>query len=79
MQTERDRFVQWMKDRGLSTKAVADATGDTYSMVHMIVNGNRPLNDAFKWRFKVAFGDEEANDIFDVNHQSSQAAVEQHV
>lgn len=64
--SERERFLQWMKDKGLDTKTVAEATGDTYSTVHMISKGDRPVSDAFKWRFRCAFGDQEASLVFDV-------------
>ena len=62
---DRERLIQWMQDKKLTPAALAAETGDTRSLVAMIVNGGRPVGDAFKWRFRQAFGDEAANDVFD--------------
>lgn len=61
---EKERLMEWMVGRGFDTASLADATGDTFSTVHMITKGNRPVSDAFKWRFGVAFGFDEAKSLF---------------
>lgn len=66
---EKERLNQWMEARGFDTKTLAAATGDSFSSIYMITKGNRDVNDAFKWRFALAFGWDEAIQIFDT-HQS---------
>jgi hypothetical protein len=61
---EKQRLLQWMQEHGHDYRSLAAATGDTYSNIHMMTNGKREINDAFKWRFKTAFGDKEANKVF---------------
>jgi plasmid maintenance system antidote protein VapI len=73
---ERERLVQWMKIKGLNAYALAKATGDTTSTVSMIVNGKRSVSDAFKWRFRKAFGDSEATKLFDARPIISSYAME---
>ena len=62
---ERERLVQWMKIKELNSYALARDTGDTKSSISMIVNGRRSVSDAFKWRFRKAYGDDEATRVFD--------------
>jgi len=63
---ERDRLalIEWMKEKNLDAKTVAEATGDTVSTIIMFVNDDRRVNQAFKWRFRCAFGDDEATAVF---------------
>lgn len=63
---ERDRLnlIEWMKEKNLDAKTVAEATGDTLSTIAMMINDDRRVNQAFKWRFRCAFGDEEASAVF---------------
>lgn len=61
---EKERLVQWMQERGFDTETLAAATGDSYSTVYMITKSDRRVNDAFKWRFTVAFGFDEAIAVF---------------
>lgn len=72
---EKERLLRWMQERGFDTQTLADATGDTFSTIHMITKGDRRVNDAFKWRFAVAFGWDEAAKVFDV--PQAQMAVAQ--
>lgn len=62
--TAKEQLKQWMENNGRDYRSVADATGDTYSAVHMMVNGKREINDAFKWRFAQAFGHDVAKSVF---------------
>ena len=62
---ERERLVEWMRLKGKTSYAVAVATGDSTSNISMIINGKRSVSDAFKWRFRIAYGNAEANKIFD--------------
>lgn len=62
--TDLERLRAWMKAHELDYRAVAEATGDTKSTVNMILNGNRAINQAFKWRFGVAYGFDEACRVF---------------
>lgn len=61
---ERERLLQWMQEKGFSTSSLAESTGDAFSNIHMMLKGDRKLNDAFKWRFAVAFGWDEAVTVF---------------
>jgi len=62
---EKERLNQWMQARGFDTKTLAAATGDSFSGIYMITKGDREVNDAFKWRFALAFGWDEATQVFD--------------
>lgn len=61
---DRTKLIAWMKAKNLDAKSVADATGDTVSTVTMMINDDRRVNQAFKWRFRCAFGDAEASAVF---------------
>lgn len=63
---EKERLTQWMQEKGFDTDTLAAATGDSFSSIYMITKGDRKVNDAFKWRFAVAFGWQEASQVFDV-------------
>lgn len=62
--TEKKRLMQWMQEKGFDTETLATATGDSYSSIYMMTKGDRPVNDAFKWRFSETFGWEEAQKVF---------------
>lgn len=59
-----DKLKQWMDEQGHDYRSIADATGDTYSAVHMMVNGKREISDGFKWRFATAFTQTVAESLF---------------
>lgn len=61
---EKERLIQWMREKGFDTETLAAATGDSYSSIYMLTKSDRPINDAFKWRFAVAFGWSEAVSVF---------------
>lgn len=69
---EKERLTQWMQEKGFDTDTLAAATGDSFSSIYMITKGDRRVNDAFKWRFAVAFGWECATQIFDVRQAATQ-------
>jgi len=62
--TEAQRLEKWMEARGFSVGELAEATGDSYSTVYMMLSGKRPVGDAYKWRFAVHFGWREAEIAF---------------
>jgi hypothetical protein len=55
---EKQRLNKWMAANGLNYRSLAEATGDTYSNIHMMTKGDRAVNDAFKFRFWRTFGQE---------------------
>lgn len=59
-----ERLKKWMDEQGLTYRTLADATKDTHSTVHMMLNGRRDINEAYKWRFQKAFGNDVAMSIF---------------
>lgn len=61
---DKQRLLQWMEANGHDYRSLAIATGDTRSSVHQMVIGEREVNQAFKWRFGLAFGFEVAKEIF---------------
>lgn len=61
---EAERLESWMKEKGFNISSLAEAIGDSYSTVWFIVKGERPVNDAFKWRFALRFGYDEATRLF---------------
>lgn len=61
---ESERLEAWMKDKGFNITSLSEAIGDSYSTVWFIVKGERPVNDAFKWRFAQRFGYDEATRLF---------------
>lgn len=63
---ESERLMEWMGAKGFDYNTLAAATGDNYSTVYMITRGGRRVNDAFKWRFTLAFGIEESRKVFDM-------------
>lgn len=58
------RLKQWMDERGISNPQLAEHTGYDRTQVYRMVKGERPITDAFKWRFYVAFGKDDANTVF---------------
>lgn len=62
---EKDRLSRWMEKRNFSINEMATAIGDSYSNVYMIVRNERPVGDAFKYRFILSFGVDEAVSVFD--------------
>ena len=62
--SDSQRLTQWMQDRGFDFGSLAEATGDSYSSIYLMVKGQRPVNDAFKWRFAQRFGWAEAAQLF---------------
>lgn len=71
--SEKQRLIQWMEENGHNYRTLADATGDTYSTIHMMTKGDRAISDAFKWRFQKTFGHEEAFKVF--GEQTVEASV----
>jgi hypothetical protein len=61
---DKQRLAQWMKDNGYSTRTLAAKMGVSHTGIHLIANGPRPVSDAFKWRFKRAFGGKIADSLF---------------
>lgn len=61
---EKQRLNQWMEVNGLDYRSLAEATGDTYSNIHMMTKGNRAVSDAFKFRFWRTFGQEATISVF---------------
>lgn len=61
---ERARLVQWMEANDYTPATLARATGDFYNNIQLMTYGNRRISQGFKWRFKLAFGDEAANRLF---------------
>lgn len=61
---DKERLLQWMKERNISMSQLARATGDHTSAISMMTNGPREVNQAFKWRFGEAFGFDVATQIF---------------
>lgn len=74
--TKQERLLQWMREKGFNMETLAQATGDSYSSIYMMTKGGRSLNDAFKWRFALAFGWEEASRIFDSASPSAEVDPE---
>lgn len=62
---EKDRLSAWIDKRNFSINEMAAAIGDSYSSVYNIAKGDRPINEAFKYRFLITFGLEEAVPLFD--------------
>lgn len=62
---EKERLVQWMQARGFTIESLAAATGDSYSSIYMMLRGGRELSDAFKWRFALAFGWSNVEQVFE--------------
>lgn len=66
---ERNRFLAWMKDRGMSFDALQEITGENYTSIFLMLRARpekaRPINEKFKWRFAQQFGLEEARKIFE--------------
>lgn len=69
--SELERLKRWMQENDLDYRSLANATGDTYSAIHMMTNGKREINGAFKWRFAEAFGHDEAKKVFGEQSQPS--------
>lgn len=63
---ESQRLTTWMHERGFDYRTLAEATGDDYSHIFLMAKGKRPVSDAFKWRFTLAFGWDEAERAFAV-------------
>lgn len=61
---ERERLAKWMQENGHNNATVAAATGDFYTTIQMMTEGNRRISQGFKWRFSNAFGDGEARKVF---------------
>lgn len=62
--SDSERLTQWMQERDFDYGTLAEATGDTYSSIYMMARGQRSVSDAFKWRFALHFGWEEATRLF---------------
>jgi hypothetical protein len=63
---DRERLVQWMQENGYDTRRLALVTGDTRTNIHWMIKPDEPreINQAFKWRFREAFGNDEADRVF---------------
>ena len=61
----QEKLKEWMDSREFSFDTLSESTGDSYNNVYLMATGRRPIGDAFKWRFLVAFGQSEAVKIFD--------------
>lgn len=61
---DKQRLLQWMEENGHSYRSLAAATGDTLSSAQQMTNGDRKVNQAFKWRFALAFGFDLAKELF---------------
>lgn len=61
---DKQRLLQWMADNQIDAASLARATGDVRSAISMMTVGRRDINQAFKWRFGVAFGFDVAQQIF---------------
>jgi transcriptional regulator with XRE-family HTH domain len=72
--SDKQRLRQWMEQNGYDYRSLAAATGDTRTSIHMMVYGNRSVNQAFMWRFANAFGFNEAKKVF-VETRTTKAAA----
>lgn len=61
---ERARLKAWMKANGHTSATLAAATGDFYNNVSTMLDGNRHISQAFKWRLRRAFGNRLVDQIF---------------
>lgn len=61
---DKQRLLQWMHDNGYSTRSLAAKIGVSHTGIHYMTSGDRPVSDAFKWRFKKVFGAEIADSLF---------------
>lgn len=73
---EKQRLNKWMEENGHDYRSLALATGDTVSNVHMMTKGHRDVSDGFKYRFWLAFGQDETCKVFGkqpvIEHQEAQ-------
>lgn len=47
---------QFLKDKGMTQRQLADQLDYDLSYVNQIINGKRKPTDAFRWRWQEAFG-----------------------
>ena len=62
--SERKRMEEWMGEKGFSVTTLAEAIGDSYANLYVMLVGKRKFSAAFKWRFLLAFGYAEAASVF---------------
>lgn len=67
--TAQDRLDAWMKEKGYSNSSLARELNFGYDHIYSVVNGIRPMNEKFQFRFQKRFGIKEANRIFEPSPQ----------
>lgn len=61
---DSERLLKWMRENKYSSRTLAAKIGVTHTGIHYMTGGNRPVSDAFKWRFQEVFGHEIADELF---------------
>lgn len=64
---DRERLVQWMRENGYTNGTLAAKMGEVRHTIYYMTKGGRPVGDAFKHRFYVAFGHEVSEQVFPTN------------
>jgi plasmid maintenance system antidote protein VapI len=61
---KHENLVKWMEENELNYSALAEQLDLHKSYVSLIVNGLRPINNSFKWRFGSIYGFDKAVALF---------------
>lgn len=62
---ECESLERWAAAKGFDIDELAAVMDESYSTIYRMFKQQRPVNDAFKWRFAKAFGWDEAQNVFE--------------
>lgn len=62
--TERQRLDRWMDKHNIGNTDLARRLDFDRSYIYLLRTGGRDITDAFRWRFRSAYGNELADEIF---------------
>lgn len=61
---EQIRLQEWIKENDFTLSDFGKEVGFHRSTISLVVNGKRPITNNFRWKFREAFGEDVANNIF---------------
>jgi len=69
---ERKRLLAWLEKQKMPQAELARQLGFSEIYVWKISSGDKPITDAFKWRFAQTFGFDVAEQLFGENNGDSE-------